>query len=336
MKLHACLLVVMIAACGPTPHRAADDDTSPDAGDVTNTDAAACVAEAVSATQYTRPVDILWVIDNSGSMNAEEQRVQNNMNVFSSSIANSGVDYHVIVITDTGHVNVPPPLGGSASYLGLNQSVGSNDALQKLVERYPDYQSFLRPDSIKHIVAVTDDNSDWSRQTFETQLAALTAPGFGTDWRFHAIVAEDPPFDFNSHCFALAAAVGSTYIQLQQAHSGEFFSLCDTNWDPLFPALADSVVAGSTLPCTFEIPPPPDGMSLDPNQVNFVYTPTGGTPITLNNVGSMAGCAGGPGWYYDDPVTPTQILLCPSSCSTVEGDPTGTVNVEFGCSTVVL
>ena len=82
-----------------------------------------------------------------------------------------------------------------------------------------------------------------SKAHFETQLAALTAPGFGTDWRLHAVVAEAPPFDFTSHCFALAAAVGTTYINLQQAHNGLFYSLCDTNWTPLFTALASLTVA---------------------------------------------------------------------------------------------
>jgi hypothetical protein len=205
-----------------------------------------------------------------------------------------------------------------------------------MVELYPMYQAFLRPDSVKHIIAVTDDESDWSKSTYESQLSALTAPGFGTDWRFHAVVAEDPPFNFQSHCFTLAAAVGTTYIQLQQAHGGQFFSLCDTNWNPLWSTLAQSVVAGASLPCTFTIPTPPDGMTLDPGKVNFVYTPTGGAPITIYNVGSMAGCNGGPGWYYDDPTAPTQIIACPATCSNLEGDATGSVKVEFGCSTLLL
>src|SRR5436190_2117535 len=77
-----------------------DDDDDVDAAIIDNTDAAECAAEAVTAAEAVRPVDILWVIDNSGSMDAEEQRVQDNMNTFAATIGNSGVDYHVIVITD--------------------------------------------------------------------------------------------------------------------------------------------------------------------------------------------------------------------------------------------
>jgi hypothetical protein len=274
------------------------------------------------------------VIDNSGSMSEEEARVQNNMNAFAQSIANSGVDYHVIVIADTSHIDVPPPLGGSAELLAIDVNIDSHDALQKLIETYPMYQAFLRPDSVKHIIAVSDDESGESQSTFETQVAGLAAPGFGTDWRFHAVVAEAPPYDFNSHCFTLSAAVGTTYIHLQQAHGGQFFSLCDTDWSPLFTTLAQSVTQGLALPCTFAIPSPPAGEVLDPNEVNFVYTPSGGVPSTVANVGGPSGCNGGPGWYYDDPMTPTQIIVCPATCTALQADPTGNVSVEFGCGTV--
>lgn len=329
------LSLAVLAACGPSMNRGMpDDDDEPDGGPTV--DAAPCLLSSATASTVTRPVDILWVIDNSGSMDAEEQRVQNNMNSFAQSIGNSGVDYHVVVVTDTTAVNVPPPLGGSPSYLGVNLSIGSTDALQRLVEQYPAYQAFLRPTSVKHIVVVSDDESDWSKSTFESNLGALAMPGFGSDWRFHAVVAEDPPFNFQSHCFTLAAAVGATYISLQQAHNGTFFSLCDTNWSPLFTTLAQSVQQGLSLPCTFEIPPPPNGQALDPSKVNFVYTPTGGMPTTIHNVGSMAGCTAQGGWYYDNPLMPTQIITCPATCSVLQGDATGKVTVEYGCSTVIL
>ncbi len=325
-----CSLLSLASACGPAAHRGDDVDAST----TSNGDAETCGAEAVTATEVTRPVDIMWVIDNSGSMSEEETRVQDNMNAFAQSIANSGVDYHVIVIADTGHINVPPPLGGSPEFLGININIDSHNALQKLIEAYPMYQAFLRPDSVKHIIVVSDDESGESRATFEGQVAGLAAPGFGTDWRLHAVVAEAPPYDTSSHCFLLSAAVGSIYISLQQAHNGLFFSLCDTNWSPLFTALAQSVTQGLALPCTFAIPTPPAGQTLDPNQVNFVFTPTNGSPTTIANVGDAASCNGGSGWYYDDPAAPMQILVCPATCTALQNDPTGMVNVEFGCGTI--
>lgn len=330
------LVVVLIAVgCGPAAKHGGADDAI-DAPSGTTPDAPACATSSSMATEAVRPVDIIWVIDNSGSMDAEEARVQNNMNAFATSIAASGVDYHVIVIASTSNVNVPPPLGGSPQLLAVNVGIDSHNALEKVVSTYPTYKAFLRPSSVKHIVAVSDDESGWSKTMFESQLAALTGPGFGMDWRFHAVVAEALPINPSNHCFLLSAAVGATYIGLQQAHGGLFFSLCDTNWSPLFTALAQTVTQGLSLPCTFSLPTPPAGQTLDPTKINFVYTPATGPAVTIVNVGSSAGCNGGPGWYYDNAAAPTQIITCPATCSTLEADPSGKVEVQLGCNTVIL
>jgi hypothetical protein len=337
-RIGAAVICLLIGACGPSAPGDDDGDDDPsgiDANPNGDPDAGACVADEYQAVEALRPVDILWVIDNSGSMDEEEARVQDNMNGFAASIAASGVDYHVIVITDTSHISVPPPLGGSPELLQVNQNIDSHDALERTVTTYGSYQSFLRASSIKHIVTVTDDESDWSQATFEGQLALLTAPGFGTEWKLHAVVAEDPPWDFMSHCFQLAAAVGDTYMDLQQDHGGLFYSLCDTDWSPLFTTLSQTVVQDLGLPCTYDIPDPPNGQTLDPTRVNFVYTPTSGSPVTIPNVGDLAGCNGGDGWYYDNPAMPTQIIVCPATCTTLEGDATGEVAIELGCATII-
>jgi hypothetical protein len=332
----AVVVALLAIGCGPPASRGnPGDDDGVDAPVGPTVDAPSCASATATATAVVRPVDILWVIDNSGSMDEEEARIQNNMNQFAASIASSGVDYRVVVINDTTHVNVPPPLGGSPQLLNVNVNIDSHNALEKTVTQYASYQSFLRPTSVKHIVVVSDDESDWSQSQFETQLGALASPGFGTGWKFHAVVAEDPPFNFSSHCFALSAAVGSTYINLKNAHNGQFFSLCDTNWSPLFTTLAQSVTQGLSLPCTYALPPPPSGQTIDPTKVNFIYTPSGGSAQTIANVGSAAGCNGGAGWYYNNPTTPTQIIACPATCTALEHDAGGSVDVQFGCSTII-
>jgi hypothetical protein len=39
------------------------------------------------------------------------------------------------------------------------------------------------------------------------------------------------------------------------------------------------------------------------------------------------------GWYYDDNVNPTTIILCQASCDEVSGDPNGHIDILFGCAT---
>ncbi|HSN29956.1 MAG TPA: vWA domain-containing protein [Kofleriaceae bacterium] len=94
----------------------------------------------------------------------------------------------------------------------------------------------------------------------------------------------------------------------------------------------------AALGCTYSIPTDPNGGMVDYGSVNIVYQPgNGGAPITIPNVGTKAMCpANGQGWYYDNPQAPTQIVLCDSSCSGVEVDTTGSVNITLGCSTVIL
>jgi len=91
----------------------------------------------------------------------------------------------------------------------------------------------------------------------------------------------------------------------------------------------------AALTCEFIIPPPPPGQTLDPTLVNVEYTPMGsGSPQSLPEADNAADCNGQPGWYYDDPAMPTKILLCPSSCNTVQADLNAKVNVAFGCKSI--
>lgn len=99
---------------------------------------------------------------------------------------------------------------------------------------------------------------------------------------------------------------------------------------------AMNAIRHAALGCNYLIPTPTTG---DPNygEVNVVYQPMGGGAQTFPNVPDLASCpANGNGWYYDNPAAPTQIILCPASCTLVEGDMTGEVDVTLGCSTVIL
>jgi len=93
----------------------------------------------------------------------------------------------------------------------------------------------------------------------------------------------------------------------------------------------------AALGCTYSVPTDPNGGMVDYGSVNIVYQPgNGGPPVTLPYVMTKANCpATGNGWYYDNPQAPTQILLCDSSCSGIELDATGSVNITLGCTTII-
>jgi hypothetical protein len=134
--------------------------------------------------------------------------------------------------------------------------------------------------------------------------------------------------------------VGSSLSNLNgiaQAGGTTSAFLVDTNQDvnkQFLAALAQ--IRGTALGCSYKIPVPQKGTP-DFTKVNVQYTPgNGGKPVLFPNVANKADCpASGDGWYYDNPSTPTQIVLCDGTCKNVSADGKGEVDVLLGCSTVV-
>jgi hypothetical protein len=99
-------------------------------------------------------------------------------------------------------------------------------------------------------------------------------------------------------------------------------------------------IRGASLPCEFKLPVPEAGTP-DYKKVNVVYTNSATKKQTvIGYVGDASKCdATKGGWYYDaDPDkggTPTKVILCPASCSVIQGDPQGKVGVVQGCATQV-
>jgi hypothetical protein len=200
---------------------------------------------------------------------------------------------------------------------------------------------------------VSDDESAISAGDFTNSLLALDPPTF-QGFKFDAIVGlEDPQecFGFscpagNSCCYSpvgfgcdsYLAEEGQIYQQLVTQTGGVVGNLCDQEFGPIFQNMADGVVIASQLACNYPIPEPPAGQTLNPALVNVEYTPGGqsmGQPI-YNVPGGVGDCGPSGGWYYDDASNPTEIIMCPTTCATLQADAQGSVDVVFGCQTEVI
>ena len=152
----------------------------------------ACSMDNQQAGTHSLPIDIIFVIDNSGSMDDEIETVQQNINEnFASIIEESGVDYQVIVISQHGQVSteepcticVSSPLSGTdcspvpdepvytSRFKHFNRYVSSSSGLRRLILSFDDgmdngvsycqgcdgYKDWLRMEAVKIIVIVTDD-----------------------------------------------------------------------------------------------------------------------------------------------------------------------------------
>lgn len=317
-----------------------------------------CAAVSSEAQSQVQPADIIIAVDTSGSMDEEAAEVQQNLNNFASLILAANIDVHVVLIADAT-VCIPAPLGSGQcngadeslpAYRHLVQTVNSTDALQQILTTYPLWKDSLRPGASKTIAVVSDDDSDLSAADFTGQLLALDPPTF-QGFKFDAIVSSQDPDACTLGCFAnscqncgvccpscmpLSAAEGTVYKQLVQQTTGVMGDLCQQDFDPVFTNMATAVVTSSGISCEYDIPPNPDGSPLETTKVNVQYTSGSGSSHTIGFVAGGAAACGQQtgGWYYDDPQTPTQIILCPSTCSAVQTDMAGKVEVLFGCDTV--
>lgn len=214
-----------------------------DAGRRINGDGA-CGAVRAGATLQKQPVDVIFVIDNSGSMAAEITSVQNNINAnFATIIKNSGIDYRIIMISRHGLVNpdesicITAPLSGNqtcstaapitpaqpqntANFFHYSTEISSYDSLNKIIATYdtPDefnlaptgWKTRLRAGAFKTFIEITDDDAtDYTG----------ASPQVRADNFDKALLAKDPAqfgtaakrnYIFHSICGVIENTAGAT------------------------------------------------------------------------------------------------------------------------------
>jgi len=123
----------------------------------------------------------------------------------------------------------------------------------------------------------------------------------------------------------IAAAGGTT--------DGFFIGNTDIQTDFL---AALSAIRESMVACEFLMPESDGGKPIDPNRVNVIYTPGNGSePTVIGQVSGVGACtADKGGWYYDDPVNPTTVILCPGTCTGIQADENAKIEILLGCETI--
>jgi hypothetical protein len=305
----------------------------------------ACAAEVTTAQRAL--VDIIVLIDTSGSMTEETGQVQQNINDFAKSIGQSGLDYRVVMIARKPSlpfilaICVPPPLAGAScadnppSFHHLDQYVDSNDALDLVLSTYDKWSAYLRADAYKVFIVITDDNSDLDFKSFDTQLLAKQPAGMFGDankrkYIFDSICGwqDGTPVLSPNKCSS-AVNTGDVYQNLSQLTGGIVDSVCKTSFAGVFSNLAKGLV--TKLGCEFAVPKA-DGGAIDPTKVAVQYTPGGGAPQQLTRVTDPSKCGANPdSWYFDDNTNPTKIVFCPQLCSSAGTDTNGKLEVLAGC-----
>jgi hypothetical protein len=97
-----------------------------------------------------------------------------------------------------------------------------------------------------------------------------------------------------------------------------------------------SIRSDAMIPCAMQIPSVGAGQTVDFQKVNVVYADATCKTTTFSYVETPARCNGqAGGWYYDNPMAPTQITLCGPTCDQVKAAG-GQLVVSVGCMTQVI
>jgi len=113
---------------------------------------------------------------------------------------------------------------------------------------------------------------------------------------------------------------GPNYCHIDLSQESDFASALNS-------ALAR--ILGQIVSCSFELPSPPPGETLDLGQINVIYSPSSGDEVLIGRDDSPD-CQDG--WQID---SNNRVVLCPEACDLVQGDPGGTVELLFGCTSEV-
>ena len=194
-------------------------------------------------------LDVLWVIDNSGSMNSHQVNLANNIGSFMSAFNSTGADYHMAVITtDDWRFNtivtpysanpeqelaslVVTGIMGSGNERGIAMAKSS---LSSSLAAGPG-GNFFRA-SAKLVVIFVSDEPDhslgWS--TYLPFFDALKSPG---DFIPYGVIG-----DYPSGCSGYPnAQFGAGYWHLIDNYGGSWYSICASDWGVQLQDLAGEV-----------------------------------------------------------------------------------------------
>jgi hypothetical protein len=217
-----------------------------------------------------------------------------------------------------------PMMGGGNMSGGTPTSVALDGAHQWAAA----YQTaHPRPEQQTVVVFVTDGEPNGCEEDTDA-IAQIAADALAatTNVRTYVVGLTDNADDL-AFLEDLAVAGGTN----------EAFIVLDGPTSAMELATALKAIQGSALQCDFAYPMVADGGMSDPTKINVDYTPgaPGSAVVPFFRVDSEAACATTtqPSWYYDNPMAPTRIFLCPSACTTVTADTGAKLDIQIGCTT---
>ena len=216
--------------------------------------------ESWTTDQYTQDnqglVDILFVIDNSGSMGSNQTNLKNNFDAFMAAFIAAGVDYHIgIITTDTSDfigdvitISTPDPLTefndqidsatttGSAIEQGLLKSY---EATSGTGDAAPGAATGFFRDSARLVIVYVSDEPDYSSYSSSMSFADYSTHLLSLKSSSALVVAHAVAGDYPSGCSANGGAqFGNGYHDVVTDLGGTYMSICADDWNVTMDTLA--------------------------------------------------------------------------------------------------
>ncbi len=315
-----------------------------DGGTNTNTGIdsdAACATASDEAKSV--PVNMYIMFDKSFSMLDKWKQATAALQAFFMDPASAGLRVALRFFPDEGCDNNCSVAGCAQPKVGLgeltNLSAPTDTHEQKLLDAFID----VDPAGGTPMSAALDGALLWAKGVLNT------AP---EEKAVVVLVTDGEPTDCNQDENDLISAAGSAFenrgiitftIGLEGsaepvlngiAHAGgskkAIFVGTEKAQEELTAAL--DAIRETSIACEFQMP---TGDMVDPGKINVVYTPGDGSDvITIGQVVSAADCGAKAAWYYDNPVNPSKITLCPTTCTSIQADEHAKLDILLGCGTI--
>jgi len=217
-------------------------------------------------------VDILFVVDNSGSMSSNQTNLKNNFDDFIAVYVGAGVDYHIALITTddasfVGSIITPADSDPAGSFNDQVDLIGygGNPHEKGLWYSYVSTDSggdaspgssigFFR-ESAKLVIVYVSDEPDFSHSTSAGGGSTSMVP---SDYSSHLlalksssdlVVAHAVAGDHPSGCTGNGSAqFGDGYYDVVSDLGGTFMSICASDWSVTMDTLARESMAIMTFP----------------------------------------------------------------------------------------
>ena len=218
----------------------------------------------------TVDVDILFVIDNSGSMGSNQTNIKNNFDIFMSAFTAAGVSYQVALITTDSSTFVGTVITNSTidPVLEFNNQIDSIGTRGSAYEKglWYAYEStttgdaspgaatgFFRSDA-RLVVVYVSDEPDFSHQTHGGGGSTIMVPSdysaslLSLKSSSDLVIAHAIAGDYPSGCTTNGGAqFGDGYYDVVTVLGGTFMSICASDWSTTMDTLARESLSQSAF-----------------------------------------------------------------------------------------